>query len=101
MACADEMRNCATADLHGRVVERLEFGDDSFNVSKGELLALGELTFRENGRDPRSFDMSKMTALLAEKVGKPAFNIMRDGHRKEGWRGVRLVPGVPVVCIGK
>lgn len=37
-----------------------------------------------------AFDVGKLTALLAEKVGKPAFNILRDGHRKEGWRRVRL-----------
>jgi hypothetical protein len=45
--------------------------------------------------------MGKLTASLAEKVGKAAYNIMRDGHRKEGWRGVRLVPSVPVVKISK
>ena len=89
------------ADLHGRLVEQLEFGPESFDVTKGELLAFGESFFRENGRDTRSFDMGKLTALLAEKVGKPAFNIMRDGQRKEGWRGVRLVSSVPVAHIGK
>jgi hypothetical protein len=85
------------ADLHGRLLELLQLGPESYDVSKGELLAFGESFFRENGRDTRLFDMAKMTALLAEKVGKPAFNIMRDGHRKEGWRGVRLVPSVPLV----
>ena len=89
------------ADLHGRLLELLEFGPESFDVTKGEMLAFGESFFRENGRDPRSFDMGKLTALLAEKVGKAAYNIMRDGQRKEGWRGVRLVPSVPVVQIGK
>jgi hypothetical protein len=65
------------------------------------MLAFGESFFRENGRDTRLFDMGKLTASLAEKVGKPVFNIMRDGHRKEGWRSVRLAPGIPVVQIGK
>jgi hypothetical protein len=89
------------ADHHSRLVELLQFGPGSFDVTKGEMLAFGESFFRENGHDPRLFDMGKLTALLAERVGKPAFNIMRDGHRKEGWRGVRLVPGVPVVKISK
>jgi hypothetical protein len=89
------------ADLHGRLLELLEFGSDSFEATKGEMLGFGESFFRENGRDTHLFDMGKLTALLAEKVGKPVFNIMRDGHRKEGWRGVQLAPGVPVVQIGK
>jgi phage/plasmid-associated DNA primase len=88
------------ADLHGRLVKQLQFGPESFDVTKGEMLVFGESYFRENGRDTRSFDMGKLAALLAEKAGKPAFNIMRDGHRKEGWRGVRLAPGVPVVHMG-
>jgi len=83
------------------LVEQLQFGDESFDVTKGELLAFGESYFRERGRDPRSMDMGKLTALLAEKVGKPVFNIMRDGHRKEGWRRVRRAPAVPVVGVGK
>ena len=87
------------ADLNGRLLERLQFGDESFDVTKGELLAFGESYFRENGRDTRTLDMGKLTALLAEKVGKPAFNIMRDGQRKEGWRRVRLAPAVPLVQI--
>jgi hypothetical protein len=84
------------ADHHSRLLELLQFGPESFDITKGEMLAFGESFFRENGRDTRLLDMAKLTALLAEKVGKPAFNIMRDGHRKEGWRGVRLVPGVIV-----
>lgn len=87
------------ADLHGRVLERLDFGDDSFNVSKGELLALGELTFRENGRDPRSFDIGKMKALLDAKGCTTTTRLMREGKRKEGWLGVRLVPDVPLVKV--
>ena len=39
------------ADLHGRLVELLEFGPESFDVTKGEMLAFGESFFRENGRD--------------------------------------------------
>ena len=89
------------ADHHSRLLELLQFGPESYDITKGEMLAFGESYFRENGRDPRLLDMGKLTALLAERVGKPAFNIMRDGHRKEGWRGVRLVPGVPIVKIGK
>jgi hypothetical protein len=87
------------ADLHGRVVERLEFGDDSFNVTKGELLAMGELTFRENGRDPRSFDMGKMNALLDAKGCTTTNRLCREGKRKEGWRGVRLPPDIPMVKV--
>jgi phage/plasmid-associated DNA primase len=87
------------ADYHGRVVERLEFGDESFNITKGELLALGELTFRENGRDTRSFDIAKLSTLLADRRCTAAFNVMREGKRKEGWRGVRLVPDTPVVRV--
>jgi len=89
------------ADLHSRLVELLQFGDESFEVSKGEMLAFGESFFRENGRDTRLFDMGKLTALLAEKGGKPAFNIMREGHRKEGWRGVRMAAAIPVVEVNK
>ena len=89
------------ADLHGRLLELLQFGPESFDVTKGEVLAFGESYFRENGRDTRTLDMGKLTTLLAEKVGKPAFNIMRHGQRKEGWRGVRLAPSDPVVRIGK
>jgi hypothetical protein len=89
------------ADLHGRLLELLQFGPDAFDMTKGEMMAFGESFFRENGRDPRSIDMAKLTALLAEKAGKPAFNIMRDGQRKEGWRGVRLVPSVPLVEVNK
>ena len=89
------------ADLHGRLLEQLQSGDESFDVTKGEVLAFGESYFRENGRDTRTLDMGKLTTLLAEKVGKPAFNIMRHGQRKEGWRGVRLAPSDPVVRIGK
>lgn len=87
------------ADLHGHVVERLEFGDDLFNITKGELLALGELTFRENGRDYHSFDMGKMKALLDAKGCKTTTRLMREGKRKEGWLGVRLVPDVPLVKV--
>jgi hypothetical protein len=47
------------ADLHGRLLDLLEFGPESFEVTKGEMLAFGESFFRENGRDPRSFDMAK------------------------------------------
>ena len=89
------------ADLHGRLLEQLQFGPESFDVTKGEVLAFAESFFRENGRDTRTFDMGKLAALLAEKAGKPAFNIMRDGRRKEGWRRVRLAPAVPAVYISK
>ena len=87
------------ADLHGRVVERLEFGDDSFNVTKGELLATGEQLFRENGRDTRTFDMNRVAALLAGRCCTTSTRVMREGKRKEGWLGVRLIPDVPVVRV--
>jgi hypothetical protein len=89
------------ADYHSRLIDLLQFGDESFDITKTEILAFGESFFRENGRDHRLFDMGKLTALLAEKVGKPKFNILRNGQRKEGWRGVRLVPSVLEVKIGR
>jgi hypothetical protein len=87
------------ADLHGRVVERLEFGGDSFNITKGELLATGEQFFRENGRDTRTFDMNRVAALLRERSCTTSSRVMREGKRKEGWLGVRLIPDVPVVKV--
>jgi hypothetical protein len=88
-------------DYNGRVLDRLEFGDESFDLTKGELLGLGETAFRENGQDPRSFNMAKMDALLRLELRSgrrcsSSSRIMRNGQRKEGWRGVRLVPDVVV-----
>jgi hypothetical protein len=84
------------ADIHGRLVERLEFGDDSFTLTKGELLALGETFFRENGRDAHLFDIAKIAAPLTERGSKTSTRVMRNGQRKEGWSGVRLVPDVSI-----
>jgi hypothetical protein len=53
-------------DLHGRLAERLDFGKE-FDITKGEILALADSFFRENGRDSRSFDMGKMAAVLADR----------------------------------
>jgi hypothetical protein len=87
------------ADLQSRLVERLEFGE-GFDITKGEVLALADSLFRENGRDPRSFDMGKMGAVLADRRCTTSTRVMRDGKRKEGWSGVRLVPDVvPVVRV--
>ena len=87
------------ADLHGRLVERLEFGDKAFDITKGEILALAESFFRENGLDPRSFDMGKMGAVPTDRRCTTTSRINRNGKRKEGWSGVRLVPDVPVVRL--
>jgi hypothetical protein len=87
------------ADLHSRVADQLEFGA-AFDMTKGEILALAESFFRENGREPRSFDMGKMTAILQGRHCTPSSRVLRDGQRKEGWRGVRLVPTEPVVKFG-
>jgi hypothetical protein len=87
------------ADLHGRVADRLEFGE-GFDITKGEVLALADSFFRENGRDPRTFDMGKMAAVLQERRCTPTSRLLRDGQRKEGWRGVRLVPKEAMVVVG-
>jgi phage/plasmid-associated DNA primase len=87
------------SDIHGRVADRLEFGE-GFDITKGEVLALADSFFRENGRDPRSFDMGKMTAILQGRHCTPTSRLLRNGQRKEGWRGVRSVPNEPVVVVG-
>ena len=86
-------------DLHGRVVDRLEFGE-GFDITKGEILTLADSFFRENGRDPRSFDMGRMAAVLEERRCAPTSRLLRDGQRKEGWRGVWLVPKEAMVVFG-
>ncbi|MGO8789297.1 MAG: hypothetical protein ACLQVL_18185 [Terriglobia bacterium] len=87
------------ADLHGRVADRLEFGE-AFDITKGEILVLGESFFRENGRDARSFDMGKMAAILQGSHCTPTSRLVRNGQRKEGRRGVRLVPTEPTAVVG-
>ena len=47
------------ADHHSRLLELLQFGPESYDITKGEMLAFGESYFRENGRDPRLLDMAK------------------------------------------
>jgi hypothetical protein len=86
-------------DLHGRLAERLDFGKE-FDITKGEILALADSFFRENGRDSRSFDMGKMAAVLADRGCTATQRLSGDaGQRKEGWRGVRLVPDVQVLLL--
>ena len=87
------------ADLHGRVADRLEFGEE-YDITKGEILTLGELFFRENGRDPHSFDMGRMAAVLQQRRCAPTTRLLRNGQRKEGWRGARSVPNEPMAVIG-
>jgi hypothetical protein len=87
------------ADLHGRLADRFQFGKE-FDITKGEVLAFADSFFRENGRDPRSFDMGKMAAVLQERHCSPTSRVLRNGQRKEGWRGVRLVPNEQMVVLG-
>lgn len=79
------------ADLPGRLCEeRLEFGTGpEFCVSTEELRIAGEALQRESGL-PGTFSLEKLFGLLKAKGCKQSDQVIRNGARKRGWRGVRL-----------
>lgn len=80
------------SDLHGRFCdERLLFGGISeMDATTEELTVAGERFQREVG-GPTLFSMEKLKIRLLQRGCQENRNLTRNGQRKRGWLGVKLL----------
>jgi phage/plasmid-associated DNA primase len=80
------------SDLHGRFCEeRLVFGSTSeMDATTEELTMAGERFQREVG-GPTLFSMEKLRIRLLQRRCQENRNLSRNGQRKRGWLGVKLL----------
>jgi len=86
------------SDLHGRFCdERLVFGGISeMNATSEELTTAGERFQRETGA-PTLFSMEKLASRLKQRRCQENRNLSRNGQRKRGWLGVKILEATVAV----
>jgi hypothetical protein len=87
------------SDLHGKFCEeRLVFGGvGELDATTEDLIAAGEQFQREVG-GPTLFSMDKLRIRLLQRGCEENRNLKREGQRKRGWLGVKILQAT--VSIG-
>ena len=83
------------ADLHGRFAEERLVFDARFDATTDELNFQGA-AFQRETQIPMMWDMEKLAVVLRKRGCIYSKNLQRDGTRKRGWVGVKLLSGCAV-----